>query len=173
MSFARKITLRRLRQLQDWAMRSLAGVSPVRSRPRLRRRTTGVPDERLSQLWRELQSSFFPDRTDILAYRLVWSARPQRRTLASCNVTRHVVRVARELDSEQGAPYLAPVIYHEMCHAVLGKTGTVSGRNSWHGPQFKELESRHPDMVALKNWMKSGGWAQLVRRFRSAPKAVR
>ena len=169
MGFSRGLTRRRLKQLQNWAMRHLVGVSSTPRRVRTQREPTGVPDERLSQLWHQLQATYFPDRTDILSYRLVWSTRRQRRTLASCNVGRLVVRVARELDSDTGSQFLSPVVYHEMCHAVLGKTGPINGRNSWHGPQFKVLEARHPDMHSLRTWMKSGGWAALVRAERRRP----
>jgi hypothetical protein len=74
--------------------------------------------------------------------------------------------VARELHDVEYASWLEPLLYHEMCHAVLGSTLHASGNRSWHGKEFKALERRHPGSKDLNAWMKSGGWAKAVRRDR-------
>jgi hypothetical protein len=63
------------------------------------------------------------------------------------------------------------VLYHELCHAVIGEGVHLSGgKRQWHGQQFRELEARHPDIEAMNYWIRSGGWAMAVRsnRARSA-----
>jgi hypothetical protein len=76
--------------------------------------------------------------------------------------------VARELFEPAACRWIAPVIYHELCHAVLGDSiVTASGKRAWHGREFRELEARHPDIAALDLWIKSGGWAMAVRSART------
>lgn len=124
-------------------------------------------DSELYALWVQLAAEWFPDCEDLKHYRVVWSARAQKRTLASCHYKRHKVTVARELNYPDHAHWLAPLLYHEMCHAVLGSTLHASGNRSWHGKEFRALERRHPRTNALNAWMKSGGWATAVRSDRS------
>jgi hypothetical protein len=131
------------------------------------RRSVSTSDQFLHQLWRELRAEYFPDRRDLDAYVVTWSARPQKRVLASCNVRRLRVVVARELYQPSAVRWIAPVLYHELCHAVLGEDVTTpSGRRMWHGSKFKALEARHPDIPALKSWIRSGGWTMAVRNHR-------
>jgi hypothetical protein len=125
-------------------------------------------DELLHQIWRSLWQEYFPDRSDLDTYLLVWSNRPQRRVLASCNIRYRRVVVARELFVPAAVRWLAPVLYHELCHAVLGESvRTPSGRRMWHGASFRALEARHPDITAMNLWIRSGGWAMAVRSARS------
>ncbi len=66
------------------------------------------------------------------------------------------------------AAYLPALIYHEMCHAVLGdKVGRAGSKRMWHGPAFRQLEKRHPDIEKLDLWIKKGGWSKAVRSFRA------
>ena len=116
----------------------------------------------LKEYWLKLRSEFFPDRPDIDDYKIVWSTRNQKRTLASCNYIKHIVRVAKELNNQNLYEWLPPLLYHEMCHAYLGRNGGTP-----HGGKFKELESRHPQTKQLKKWITSGGWRTAVRSNRT------
>ncbi len=118
-------------------------------------------DPLLYSAWVRLRQQYFPTRPDIDEYQVVWSARRQRRTLASCTLERRKVRVARELNCPDFACWLEPLLYHEMCHAYLG---LMPG--GCHGPAFKALERRHPSVQALNSWIKSGGWLTAVRQDR-------
>lgn len=115
----------------------------------------------LSEIWIILQRSFFPDRTDLLAYKVVWSNRKQKRTLASCSLRTRKISVAKELNYEDFHQWLSPLLYHEMCHAVIGRSKT-SGSRCWHGSEFKQLEVLHPKMEEFRLWTKSGGWRKAV-----------
>lgn len=126
-------------------------------------------DEYLHTVWRSLRSEFFPDHTHIDSYTVTWSARPQKRVLASCNIRAQRVVVARELFEPTAARWIAAVLYHEMCHAVIGESVRVSrtGKRQWHGAEFRALEARHPDIPALNAWIATGGWAMAVRSNRA------
>ncbi len=62
--------------------------------------------------------------------------------------------------------HLPALLYHEMCHAVLGKPEVVGGRRKIHTREFKELESRHPSISNLDRWIKQGGWFAVARAHR-------
>ncbi len=135
---------------------------------RARRTPSSVSDPFLHQVWKELRKEYYPDRPDLDSYIVAWSSRRQKRVLASCNVRQHRVVVARELFEPSAVRWIAPVLYHELCHAVLGEDVTsASGRRLWHGVEFRALEARHPDIPALNMWIRSGGWAMAVRSHRA------
>jgi hypothetical protein len=139
-------------------------------RPPLPRRSSS--DLTLKNIWDDLVRRYFSDRLDLFDYSLEWSRRNQKRTLASCNIKRRRVVVARELDREELALWLEPLLYHELCHAVLGKSITSKdGRRAWHGREFRALERRHPGIAALDHWIKSGGWRSAVRSARARASA--
>ena len=119
-------------------------------------------DQTLQALWHKTRREFFPDRPEIDNYRIVWSSRKLKRTLASCNLSRRRVAVARELNHPEHLAWLEPLLYHEMCHAYLGPR-----QRAWHGKEFKTLERRHPRMQALSLWIKKGGWLSAVRSDRA------
>ncbi len=122
----------------------------------------------LSSIWRNLVAAHFPQREDLLKYKINWSRRRQTRVLASCNIRKLLVNVAQEMSQPECQEYLSSLIYHEMCHAVLGdKIGRIGTKRMWHGPQFKALEMRHPEIPKLDNWIKTGGWTRAVRSFRT------
>ncbi len=124
--------------------------------------------DNLVTTWSNLIKAYFPDREDLLTYKVGWSRRRQKRTLASCNVRARRISVAREMSLPQCAEYMAPLLYHEMCHAVLGdKVARAGSKRMWHGPQFRSLESRHPGIRNLDLWIKQGGWSQAVRSYRA------
>lgn len=124
--------------------------------------------EQLTTLWHSVAETHFPDAKHLSSYTIGWSTRRQKRTLASCCIERQMVRVARELNYPELHCWLEPLIYHEMCHAVLGHTVPIRNRKRcWHGPEFKQLERRHPGIAQLDNWIKSGGWAKAVRSDRA------
>ncbi len=126
-------------------------------------------DPFLGEVWRSLRREFFPERPELDLYCIVWSARRQKRVLASCNIRRRKVVVARELFEPAAVRWIGPVLYHELCHAVIDEQVSCSrgGRRMWHGREFQELERRHPDIAALHAWISSGGWAMAVRASRT------
>jgi hypothetical protein len=140
---------------------------------RRRRLSTPSPQE-LLVIWATLHQQYFPDHEILAEYNLSWSTRPQKRVLASCDIIGKRVRVARELARPEYGRYLPPLLYHEMCHAVIGReVETRNGARLWHGPRFRELESNHPDSLMLQAWITEGGWATAVRRDRAFAAASR
>ena len=140
--------------------------APARAARRRPAALTASPE--LTDLWNAIRDQYFPDCRVLEEYVVGWSRRRQRRTLATCEVRRKYVRVAKEMRDPLFGVYLAPLLYHEMCHAVLGEdVGYYRGKRAWHGPRFKALERRHPGIPELDAWIKSGGWSYAVRRSRS------
>lgn len=122
----------------------------------------------LYSLWEELRLQYFPEREDLSGYTVQWSRRKQKRVLASVSLKRKVVRVANELNHPAHLRWLSPLLYHEMCHAVLGESvGTYGGRRQWHGAAFKKLEREHPQILDFERWVKSGGWRSAVLSSRA------
>lgn len=144
---------------------------PVVAVAKSKRRITNAGDiseHELKALWIGLRRHFFPDREDLDSYAVYWSTTAQKRTLASCNIERRAIRVARELNYTQHKQWLSPLLYHELCHAYLGfSVYSKEGRSNWHGSEFKKLEKRHPGIQRLDSWIKSGGWARAVRSDRA------
>lgn len=147
-------------------VRRALSAHPRVQKPRVRKGSTSCP--RLRHIWLSVRSEYFPHRHDLDEYVVVWSARPQKRTLASCNIKKQRVQVAREMDHEAAIEMLEPLLYHEMCHAVLGMSVVrEKQRSQWHGRDFRALERRHPLMPELDKWVKNGGWQSAVRSDRS------
>lgn len=122
----------------------------------------------LEELWREIRSTWFPERKDLDEYSVIWSSRPQKRTLASCNIKRRVVIVARELAYDSLSQWWEPLLYHEMCHAYLGMSVySEHERSRWHGSEFRALERRHPKIAEFDAWVRQGGWSRAVRSDRA------
>jgi len=131
-------------------------------------RAPSKSDEFLLRIWTNLRIEYFPDRPELDSYIVAWSSRAQKRVLASCNIRQRKVVVARELFEPSACRWISPVLYHELCHAVIGEEVRVQrGKRQWHGSQFRELEARHPDIEAMNAWIRSGGWAMAVRSNRS------
>jgi hypothetical protein len=118
----------------------------------------------LNSLWESLRKEYFPNEVVLMRYKVNWSQRAQVRTLASCNVHSKIVKVAKELRTIEAIHILSPLLYHEMCHAVLGVRKTNNGRYLWHDKVFKDLERRHPDIGLLNQWIDGGGWSKLVNK---------
>lgn len=126
-----------------------------------------ISDVILSEIWYGLYQTYFPECTELSSYTINWSNRAQKRTLASCNILRKRVVVARELNYEKYAIWLSPLIYHEMCHAYIGEPEIKNGRRRWHNATFHALEDRHPRMKIFSDWVHQGGWEQAVRSDRA------
>ncbi|MCB0359918.1 MAG: SprT-like domain-containing protein, partial [Bdellovibrionales bacterium] len=124
----------------------------------------------LSALWSKLRQRYFPDRNDLDSYQVVWSSRRHTGTLASCSTDKRRVRVAGILNCEDAHEILEPLIYHEMCHAVLGGPIIRGGRRIFHGAEFKALERQHPEIKKLNAWIKAGNWERLVRSQKLRPR---
>ncbi len=137
---------------------------PRRNRRPQRRNSTANSNEELKLIWHQLQSAYFPEREDILDYAIVWSNRRHTRTLATCNVQSRRVRVAAAMKLPETQAYLPALVYHEMCHAILGVPERRGKRRVIHGREFKSLERRHPGIAQLNHWIARGGWYQAVKR---------
>lgn len=142
---------------------------PKPTTPRAKRTHSPPPnDEFLHRVWTTLRAEYFPDRPELDSYVLAWSPRRQKRVLASCNITQRRVLVARELFEPSACRWIQPVLYHELCHAVIGEgVHRQGGKRQWHGHEFRTLEARHPDIEAMNLWIRSGGWAMAVRANRA------
>ncbi|MCI5064650.1 SprT-like domain-containing protein [bacterium] len=146
----------------------LKSGSSRRSGNKQRRTQKLASDPELAEIWSALIELYFPERRDLLRYTVIWSKRNQIRTLASCNIDSCRVRVARELNFPEHTEWLSPLLYHEMCHAVLGTSIRQPGEKTrWHGPEFRKLERRHPAIPAFDRWVKGGGWTKAVRSHRA------
>lgn len=117
----------------------------------------------LTEIWRKLHLEFFPEIAELQYYKVSWSLRRQKRTLASCNVERKRILVSAAMSGTDSSRFLEPLLYHEMCHAALGKPVKIRGRRIIHGKEFKALEKRHPEIPSLDLWIKEGGWHRAVR----------
>ncbi len=147
--------------------------SERQSAPKRNLNQTPACSARLVMLWQQLANEYFPGHPEILLYKISWSTRRQKRTLASCNIRQRRVVVAQELNREQYFCWLPALLYHEMCHAAIGMAVQRGGsKRLWHGAQFRQLERRHPEIPALDLWIKSGGWQQAVRSARARSAAV-
>jgi hypothetical protein len=124
-------------------------------------------DPELALIWHKLRINWFPHCEELANYKVAWSSRRQKRTLASCNVRLMRVTVARELNHEPVKVWLEPILYHEMCHAVLKSRLSPGGRRMWHDAEFRSLESKHPLIPAMNQWIQSGGWFRAVLSERS------
>jgi hypothetical protein len=126
---------------------------------------------KLLSIWDDLVDTYFPFEQELKNYKVVWSGRVQTRCLASCNIQKKIVRVAPAMRLSESEPYLEPLLYHELCHAVVG-IKIIRGRRKIHTPEFKDLERQHPQIALLDAWIRSGGWTKAVRkekRTRFAP----
>lgn len=139
------------------------------ARPGARRLPNPDSDPDLKAVWLRLREMYFPERQDIDDYCITWGRRAaQKNTLASCNVGRRKVNVARQLAMPGISKWLDAVIYHEMCHAIIGtEVERKKGKRKWHGREFKSLEHRHPDIPDLNLWLKSGGWHRTTAKRKS------
>jgi len=125
-------------------------------------------DAELYRMWCDLHRQYFPQREDLAHYQVTWATNKRKRTLASCNLRLLKVTLASELRHEKHYQWLSPLLYHEMCHAVLHFEVGRNGRGMrWHGPEFRELEMRHPQIEALNQWAKNGGWLGAIRSNRA------
>ncbi len=157
----KSVTAARLLQL-----RGIEKITPKSSRTaRIARvEVEELADDDMLQIWLRIRRAWFPERIDLDSYQVRVSRRKQKRTLASCDVYRKRVTVARELAYTKYLPWLQPLLYHEMCHAVLGEISrNPGGRRSIHGAEFKALEVKHPGVKELNQWIAKGGWLSAVR----------
>jgi hypothetical protein len=160
--------MRQIELLFSRTVRRPTATPRPRRAPSSRSASPKASDEFLRSVWTTLRAEYYPERPELDSYVVTWSARPQKRVLASCNISRRRVVVARELFEPSACRWVAPVLYHELCHAVIGAGVHLrSGKRQWHGAEFRALEARHPDIPAMNAWIRSGGWAMAVRSHRA------
>ena len=123
------------------------------------------PASTLEDIWARLATSYFPEHLLLQEYTLHWSTRRHRRTLASCNIERKRISVASAMQLPEARPHLEALLYHEMCHAILGIPIRTNGRRNIHGREFRALERAHPGIAELDRWILAGGWAASTRRY--------
>ncbi len=122
----------------------------------------------LKSTWEALYKEYFPNNNNLSQFNVQWSKRRQKRTLASCNCQKKRISVAKEILHKDYQWVLYPLLYHEMCHAVLYDDMKIKGRRrSLHGREFKMLEKKHPLTASLYLWIKKGEWAKAIRRSRT------
>ena len=122
------------------------------------------PVPNIQKIWVSLRMKYFPRRPELDNYEVSWSTRKQTRTLAACNVYYKTVKVAPAMKDPEAALYLEPLLYHELCHAVLGNPKVVNGKRIIHGPDFKALEEIHPAIEPFNDWLNCGGWEDVLKR---------
>jgi hypothetical protein len=143
-------------------------LAPASNRRAKRKAALKVSDEILLTIWNKLAAEYFPQVPHLRNYIVRWSPRRQKRVLGSCHIASRQVVIAKELKPQEVFEWVEPVLYHEMCHAVLeDKVARLGGKRLWHGAEFKALEARHPQTIALSLWMRNGGWTKAVRSARS------
>lgn len=135
-------------------------------KPKTLRVVSAEPHLELKKIWIEVRQEYFPERHDLDKYNVVWSGRRQTRSLASCHTTKQKVIVAPAMKHPQAFIHIRALLYHEMCHAYLGKPKVVNGRRVMHGKDFYAQERRHPQIPTLNKWIKEGGWDKAVRSTR-------
>jgi len=114
--------------------------------------------------WNNLRLNYFPLRPDLDNYKLKWNARYCKRTLATCNPQKKVINVSTYLNTDETLWVLEPLLYHEMCHAALGRIPIINGKRVMHGYGFKALEKRHPLIKKMNEWIKGGGWRNVSKK---------
>ena len=119
----------------------------------------------LSKIWEKLRRKYFPNVRVLEGYKITWSSRCSKRNLASCNYKNRKIIISPALNNVKLERILSPLIYHEMCHAVLGEPKCKNGRFVYHGKEFHALEAAHPQIKELNEWIKSGGWANAKRSY--------
>lgn len=166
-----KVVTRKLKEhSSSFGKLKTTGSTPVagnKARASSSRAVKSEPVE-LRVIWNRLMQDYFSEVHHLSEYSIKWSSRKQKRTLATCNISKKVVTVARELQPQAYQCWLEPLIYHEMCHAVLDRQVPVRhGKRMWHGREFRSLERRHPQVMALNNWIRTGGFGSAVRGDRT------
>ncbi|MDR2338159.1 MAG: SprT-like domain-containing protein [Deltaproteobacteria bacterium] len=126
---------------------------------------TNVEAIDLNEIWQKLQQEFFPMHYALDQYQIVWSRRNNKRNLAVCDYRKKKVIVSPALNNIKFRQIVEPLVYHEMCHAVLGEPQRQNGRFVYHGKEFHSLEKRHSQTRSLNEWIKNGGWANAKRVY--------
>jgi len=127
----------------------------------------------LVKIWDRLRHKYFPNIRILGEYQITWSSRCSKRNLASCNYKNRKILVSPALNNVKFERMLSPLIYHEMCHAVLGEPKCKNGRFVYHGVDFHTLEAMHPLTEELNAWIKNGGWANAKRNYTRAKNKLR
>lgn len=102
----------------------------------------------------ELQARHFPGLRDVM---IAWSGRPGRGRLMRLgwyDPSRRLISIHERLDSELvPRHFVACIVHHELCHAALeNPSRTPTGRRRVHGPEFRALERRFPDLERALAW---------------------
>lgn len=155
-AFIRGKNRQKARRLREFFRESSSLVKKAPAR-RERFRHAGAHHD-LGPMFKELKHRYFGSAVKA---GLTWGreARPGKRLkhirIGSYDWEKRVIRVHPRLDRASVPGYVVrAVLFHEMCHAYLG-TEKKNGRNLVHGPRFRELLSRCPDLDRAEKWQKN------------------
>lgn len=156
-----KKPLNALRSLHNHLHTKSTSLEVIDNNTTFQNSETNISD--LCDTWRKLQEQFFPTRTDLCSYKLHWARRRSIRCLASCMLGASRVSVNPVFKRPDLKHLLEPLLFHEMCHAFLGKPKIKNGRAVYHGKEFRALERQHPLIANLNAWIKNGHWETAAR----------
>lgn len=142
------------RELRRWEQELVAKLVARR------RRTTAAASERdedrhLMERARRISRAHLQDRAQ--PAEVVWSSRQSTRWGSATPATGRI-RISDRLRSAPGW-VLDAVLHHELCHLL----------EAGHGPAFRSLESRHPEMARAQAFLDGAAWALEQKDQRPLP----
>lgn len=132
------------RELERWRRDLVAKLVARRARDRAAAQRRGTDSDLLRRA-RRLSASHLDGRAEPVE--VVWSSRQSSRWASATPATGRI----RVSDRLRAAPewVLDAVLHHELCHLL----------EAGHGPRFRELEARHPDMPRAQAFLDGAAWA--------------
>lgn len=126
-------------------------------------------DPHLQKTFHQLRREYFPKRSDLDDYKVVWRDRPMhpaRGKVADDQVHGYIVygtrtiHIGREMSHPDAKKWIPALIHHELSHAVLD--GFLSPQQDAHDEWFKRLNLKHPDARGFLEWR---GWHDCFRSY--------
>jgi hypothetical protein len=119
-------------------------------------------DPHLQRVYHQLRHQYFPNRPDVDDYKVVWRDQPMQTkngasslydTLAYIEYGTRTIHIGREMSHPDAVQWLAPLIHHELCHAILVEF--LKPNDDAHAEWFMRINSQHPQADEFKQWH---GW---------------
>lgn len=131
--------------------------------------TSGVGEVyNLREIFEDLNHMFFDNTIDS---NICWFGRERRKrnvsrvVLGSFHKHDNLIRIHKSLDRvEVPKFYIEYVVYHEMLHSVVHPGVSRTGRNIYHGTDFKNKERAFPYYQKAMDWEKQNRKILLGRR---------